>query len=566
MAVLSNCQSYINALEVKPISVSWFQNCAAIFGLLLGNQGDSATLAITHSTAPDGLASLDIVCQLPQQYAFEEPSTVRNQMFAPLQRRIVQCASNSKWKGIGAMQTWVRCPWCALEVSDAWLDESHWQPSHTNQRSMHCLPSCEHAASKTVPFAALEAALGTPPSAHGPRSLVTLGAKCLAPGGPEDEAVLQALAAGLQPWDSRAAAAHGLIAGTTALQATRALVLGRLQRVRALFPSASAADLQSALLTYSPESALFTGGYSSTEPVASSTQWEKFQGELHYGDYKAFHNGAADVLGADIADGDAMASIMRNITDHGGSNDKYNLWYLGFCAAVEQPEYNKRGERKSNVFDEGHAGFRLADFARLTNDRLERAASKNRVTDAGVLALRLYSASTFAPMNKALRDKGAGRSAGELCRFRACIQSARKCLLKMAAIKRPHVDTFRGVTGYLAVKFESERIGMDFAFFSATTEREVASKFVGSAKTSVLFEIAYISGCPGVDISELSVYPGQKEVLFPPCTGLNLDIASSGGGSGGGGGGAGAGSAGGGGVSGETAGQARVRVTPTAAM
>ena len=64
------------------------------------------------------------------------------------------------------------------------------------------------------------------------------------------------------------------------------------------------------------------------------------------------------------------------------------------------------------------------------------------------------------------------------------------------------------------------RIGMAFAFFCATTEQEVASNFARGVPISVLFEVAYIGGCPGVDISELCVYPGrvpgQKEVLFPP--------------------------------------------------
>ena len=123
--------------------------------------------------------------------------------------------------------------------------------------------------------------------------------------------MLQALAQALEPWDSHTAAAHGLAAGTTALQATRALVLGRLQRVRALFPSASAADLQSALLTYSPESALFAGGHRSAEPAADNAQWAKYQGELHYGSDQDFHNGAAAVLGAAVADGDAMGAMAR---------------------------------------------------------------------------------------------------------------------------------------------------------------------------------------------------------------------------------------------------------------
>ena len=117
---------------------------------------------------------------------------------------------------------------------------------------------------------------------------------------------------------------------------------------------------------------------------------------------------------------------------------------------------------------------------------------------------------------------------------------------------------------------------MDFAFCSATTERDVAGNFADGVPISVFFEIAYISGCPGVDISELSVYPGQKEVLFPPCTGFSLALGSGDGGGGGVAGGGAAEGAGGDGVSGESAaagagaaaaaGQVRVRVTPTAAI
>jgi len=38
----------------------------------------------------------------------------------------------------------------------------------------------------------------------------------------------------------------------------------------------------------------------------------------------------------------------------------------------------------------------------------------------------------------------------------------------------------------------------------------------------VLFEIEYTRACPGVDVSVLSVFPGEKEVLFAPCTGLSF--------------------------------------------
>ena len=65
----------------------------------------------------------------------------------------------------------------------------------------------------------------------------------------------------------------------------------------------------------------------------------------------------------------------------------------------------------------------------------------------------------------------------------------------------------------------------------------------------MLFEIEYLRACPGVEVSLLSVFPGEKEVLFPPCTGLSLSAAEAGAGS----------------RTGAGAGQAHVRVTPAAA-
>ena len=200
------------------------------------------------------------------------------------------------------------------------------------------------------------------------------------------------------------------------------------------------------------------------------------------------------------------------------------------------------------MLDEGHGGMRLADFTRGVNARLEQHGSKNRVSDARVLALRLYTASTFRRLNTALRDKGSGKAAGELG-FKACVQSARKCLLDMQAIPRPHANTYRGITGYLADGLESDAMGMDYAFVSASTEESVAEDLQHGMDRTVRFEIEYTSTCPGVDVSLLSVFPGEKEVLFPPCTGLSLSAAEAGAGA----------------RTGAGAGQAHVRVTPAAA-
>ena len=200
------------------------------------------------------------------------------------------------------------------------------------------------------------------------------------------------------------------------------------------------------------------------------------------------------------------------------------------------------------MLDEGHGSMQLADFTSAVNAQLDHHGSSNRVTDARVLALRLYTASTFRRLNTALRDKGAGRAGGELG-FKACVQSARKCLLDMQAIPRPHASTFRGATGFIGHEFESSDMGMDYAFFSASTEEGVAAEFASSAAHSVLFEVEYLRACPGVDVSMLSVFPGEKEVLFPPCTGLSLSKAKAGAAA----------------RTGAGAGQVRVHVTPAAA-
>jgi hypothetical protein len=71
-------------------------------------------------------------------------------------------------------------------------------------------------------------------------------------------------------------------------------------------------------------------------------------------------------------------------------------------------------------------------------------------------------------------------------------------------------------------------MGMDYAFLSTSVTQGVAKEFAGSAAKTVLFEVEYDATCPGADISMLSLFPGEKEVLFAPCTGLSLRDGSAG--------------------------------------
>jgi hypothetical protein len=338
---------------------------------------------------------------------------------------------------------------------------------------------------------------------------------------------------------------------TCTIATVRALVLPRLRRVQMLFPQATHEDLCEAMVCYSPESKLFEKGYASAVQV-EDVQWDKYQGGLYYGSDQAFHDGAAEVLGETIPHDRAMGKITTEIMEEGDpEQDRFNLWYIKFCPAVEQKNFNDKGDERQSeggasiILDEGHGGMRLQDFKKIINTELAKWGSKRRVTDANVLSMRMYTASSFRRFNKALRDKGMKTNKGQV-KFRACIQSARQCISDMQAIPRPAHATFRGVTGYLADSFQSSGMGMDYAFFSTTTDGQVARDFAGTAAHSVVFEIEFIRGCPGADISMLSLFPGEKEVIFPPCTGLSLKTTD-------------------GSITGESAGQANVIVTPNQA-
>jgi hypothetical protein len=187
------------------------------------------------------------------------------------------------------------------------------------------------------------------------------------------------------------------------------------------------------------------------------------------------------------------------------------------------------GQGETKVQDEGHEGWRLCDFVEYVNKLLKENKSQQEVTDDEILTLRMYTGSTYSSFNKALRQKGRSvYSTAEVLNdgadapmpFNCCVQAARNALMKMQAIPRQQGTTYRGVTGFLDKQFNELKMGMDFAFFSTSTDMQVAKDFAMTAEKWVLFEVSYVAACRGVDIRILSVYPGEKEILFPPCTGL----------------------------------------------
>ena len=106
------------------------------------------------------------------------------------------------------------------------------------------------------------------------------------------------------------------------------------------------------------------------------------------------------------------------------------------------------------------------------------------------------------------------------------INSAIIKLSKLTVAKR----VFRGVAGmslpnqFWEANAYGVKGGIDGAFMSTTTHREVAFSYAASATNGVgiVFEIAQGMVDRGADIGWLSQYPHEREILFGPLTGLEV--------------------------------------------
>ena len=149
----------------------------------------------------------------------------------------------------------------------------------------------------------------------------------------------------------------------TILETVRALVYDRLRLVRTRFPAASEGDLYDALLSYSPESFLYSKGYALAADAAAGIEnpSEKYQGKLDFGCDQKFHDGAAALLGKELVFSDSshrLQTVVQELLKYGDVGDHYNLWYVWLCVAVQQPHYNEAGvPRLVTVYNESLAVF-----------------------------------------------------------------------------------------------------------------------------------------------------------------------------------------------------------------
>jgi len=214
-----------------------------------------------------------------------------------------------------------------------------------------------------------------------------------------------------------------------------------------------------------------------------------------------------------------VAAVEEEVRSHGSAEDVAQLEYV-----LNQPASEEATAH--GVRDQGRNGERLIDFAS------HPAARSAELGLAHILGLRLYTTSVYLLINRPLRDLARDADGGVLMPPRmanahplpatvAFISDAIKKLRAASAESAGAYERqtlYRGMRNMFADHEFVERGGTELAPMSTTTDLRVAVKYAASAE-SLLFEIETASFMErGADLSFLSAFPAERELLFLPLT------------------------------------------------
>ena len=173
-------------------------------------------------------------------------------------------------------------------------------------------------------------------------------------------------------------------------------------------------------------------------------------------------------------------------------------------------ENGLRSDRRTASGD----GMTLADFVAAPNSR------EAELEEAHVVALRLYTTRAFLLINIPLRDLGR-HERGEAHPLPVTVAFLAEAIRRLRAVgakqanARSPVVLYRGLANRTAPPAFFKEGGTEYAPMSTTNDLSVAVRYSAS-RSSVLLRMVTKSFIErGADISYLSAFPAEAEVLFP---------------------------------------------------
>jgi hypothetical protein len=241
-----------------------------------------------------------------------------------------------------------------------------------------------------------------------------------------------------------------------------------------------------------------------------------------------FHLGSTDeAIHRAMADG--VAAIEAEFAAHGSEADRECLHYVLHAAAGSSSlEFPPNGRRDCDASGEllrercraDGTGMRLSDFVAHANSR------HARLSEAHVLALRLYTTNAYKSINQPLRDS----TRTEPHPFPVTVNLITSAIGRLRTVHEGEpgatepLDLFRGMRDLIVdddVNREFlERGGTESAPMSTTSDLRVAMRYAAS-KACLLFMVHTESFQErGADVSYLSAFATEAEILYPPMTHL----------------------------------------------
>jgi hypothetical protein len=266
--------------------------------------------------------------------------------------------------------------------------------------------------------------------------------------------------------------------------------------------------------------------------------------ELAFGKLSDFSRGLEGMIGA--PNPNIMEAMMKEHCNSKDSKTEFTPSNYGITTTSEiewefvtNPEKRTTWpvETKNNTHP--RKATPLAEFLDKLSEINERLAKLGLPTliKEEVIGLRLYTGPMFMKYNAVCRGGALDgsqiafmrNSFHELCmgnRFPTTIHVINSALIKLGKLQEVR-KVYRGVSGgllpdefWIANEF-GVCGGVEFGFMSTTTNPEVAKTYAGEG-VSMVIECQMGMVDRGADLSWLSQYPNEKEICFPPLTGMQV--------------------------------------------